>query len=110
MDSLLTVDNVWVQNTRMEYALVFMIVAILAGAMTGSLVTTWQLKLQLLRLETVVDGLEERLKASQTREAAKSRWSKRDQEQEAILSQFGANKRQPTAEDGPYAHIWPPQI
>ena len=94
----------------MEYGLIFIIVAILAGAMTGAAITTWQLKLQLLRLETVVDGLDERLRASQTREAAKSRWSKRDQEQEAILSQFGKNKQQPAPEDGPYAHIWPPQI
>lgn len=92
----------------MEYGLVFIIVAILAGAMTGAAVTTWQLKLQLLRLETVVDGLDERLRASQTREAAKSRWSKRDQEQDAILSQFGKNKPQPTPEDGPYAAFWPP--
>ncbi len=92
----------------MEYGLVFIIVAILAGAMTGAAVTTWQLKLQLLRLETVVDGLDERLRASQTREAAKSRWSKRDEEQSAILSQFGKNKRQPVPDDGPYSDIWPP--
>ena len=94
----------------MEYGLIFIIVAILAGAMTGAAITTWQLKLQLLRLETVVDGLDERLRASQTREAAKTRWSKRDQEQEAILSQFGKNKTQPAVEDGPFAHIWPAQI
>lgn len=94
----------------MEYALLFTIAAILGGAFTGAAVTTWRLKLQILRVETVVDGLEERLKASQTREAAKTRWSKRDQEQEAILSQFQTNKRQPAPDDGPYAHIWPPQI
>lgn len=94
----------------MEYGLLFIIAAILGGAFTGAAVTTWRLKLHLLRIETVVDGLDERLRASQTREAAKSRWSKRDQEQEAILSQFGKNKRQPTEEDGPFAHIWPPQI
>lgn len=93
----------------MDYALVFMIVAILSGAMTGALVTTWSLKLQLLRLETTIDGLEERVKAAQTRDAAKSRWSKRDQEQQSILDQFRPNKRDPQPEDGPFAHIWPPQ-
>lgn len=108
MDTLLTVDNGWAQNERMELGLIFIIVAILAGAFTGAAVTTWQLKLQLLRLETVVDGLDERLRASQTREAAKSRWSKRDAEQEAILRQFKPNGKQPTPEDGPFAEFWPP--
>jgi glycerol uptake facilitator-like aquaporin len=92
----------------MEYALIYVIVAILAGAFTGAMVTTWQLKLHILRVETRLVGLEERQASLQTREAAKSRWSKRDQEQEAILSQFGKNKRQAVPDDGPYADIWPP--
>lgn len=92
----------------MEYGLLFIITAILGGAFTGAAVTTWRLKLHLLRVETVVDGLDERLRASQTRDAAKARWSKRDEEQNAILSQFGKNKRQPTPDDGPYSDIWPP--
>ena len=92
----------------MELGLIGLIAAILAGAFTGAAVTTWRLKLHILRVETVVVGLEERLKASQTRDAAKVRWSKRDEEQNAILSQFGKNKRQPVPEDGPYSDIWPP--
>lgn len=78
----------------MEYALIYVITAIIAGAMTGAVVTTWSLKLQILRLETTVEGLQERQASTSGRELARTRWSKRDAEQEVLLRQLRANKGQ----------------
>lgn len=88
--------------SRMEYALIYVIVAILAGAFTGAAVTTWSLRLSILRLETNVDGLAERLAALSGRELAKARWSKRDQEQALLLSQMQKNSQQPNMPYNPF--------
>jgi len=93
---------------RMEYALLFTIAAILAGSFTGAAVTVYRMNLSILRLETDLDGLSERVRAAQTRDAAKSRWSKKELEENALASQFARNKPQPRPEDGPFAEFWPP--
>lgn len=94
----------------MEYALFFTIAAILAGSFTGAAVTVYRMNLSILRLETDLDGLSERVRASQTREAAKSRWSKKELEENALASQFAKNKLQPRPEDGPFTDFWPPTM
>lgn len=79
----------------MEYALIYVITAIIAGAMTGAVVTTWSLNLKILRLETTLEGLQERQASSSGRELARTRWSKRDEEQRLLISQMRANSGNP---------------
>lgn len=106
MDTLLTVDNKRPKTMRMEYGLIFIIVAILAGAMTGATVTVWGLKLQILRLETTVDGLQDRLSSFAGRDLAKARWTKRDAEQALLLSQMRPNQRQPAEQPFTFPSSW----
>jgi len=90
----------------MEYALIYVITAIIAGAMTGAAVTVWSLKLHILRVETTLEGLLERQASTTGRDLAKARWTKRDAEQAVLLRSMSANQTVPAEQPFDFNHPW----
>jgi len=81
----------------MDIALLVVIACVLGGGVAGGLVTTWSLYRRTLRLEDLVNTLQDIVTRQDKRKAAEVRWTKADLQaaQLAEAMKHSADKPQP---------------
>lgn len=85
----------------MELGLILLIAVILGGSVAGGLVTTWKLHRRMLRLEDIVNTLQDITTRQDKKAAAQVRWSKADL-QAAELMKAQQRTNQPAYDPNPF--------